>query len=144
MAGRSAVHAKQNNSVAKRKAAAAKALADQAKANRKIVNDWFRQFDKDSNGVLSRQELKELLTFVAAKEPSDTVLDMALASAVNQAEITKAEAFSIVERSASYIKDQGAIDIIFSSILTGIRTLVLCARSSLLSPSFLSCQEASL
>ena len=81
------------------------------------VDEWFSKFDTDGNSVLSREEVKALLGYVAGKEPSDEALDMALSKATESGSaegITRKVAYKVVNTTANYIKEQQVIDPIFA------------------------------
>lgn len=81
------------------------------------VEEWFVKFDEDGDMVLSREEMKSLLTHVSGREPTDDALDVAMSKALEVGAsdgITRKVAHSIVMKTAAYMKEQAVIDPIFA------------------------------
>lgn len=85
------------------------------------VEKWFSQFDNDNgqpDGVLSRDEFKQLLHSVTGLMPSEEAMDVAMAQAKKSERssatgVTREDAAEVVSKVAILIKEESVVSPIF-------------------------------
>ena len=112
----SAMLAQQGYYNTKRKEYLQRQRRKQLEENKRRLDAWFVEFDKDQTGLLDKEQLKALLLRIKPdSEPTDEVLDqlMKLGEA-GESGIGREAMEKVIEKHTDYVREQAFIDAAFS------------------------------